>query len=117
KLRLVIAELGMSGLGGVAFAHWAITRILARQRCGNDQHFCQALLVAGGQYHAGNARIDRQASKFAPGTGELIALVDRPKLVQQMVAVSDRPARWPVNEGKSLDVLQLERLHAQYHGR
>ena len=52
ELRLVVGELGVSGLGRLALLHRTVARILHRQGRGDDQHLGQALLVARSQDHA-----------------------------------------------------------------
>ena len=74
---------------------------LERRR--DDQHIGQHTLVAAGDQHPPDPRIDRHAGQLLAGRGEPFGLVDRPELVQRAVAGRDR--RWPrrVDERERLD--------------
>src|SRR5690606_31925669 len=74
-------------------------------------------LVSRLENHAGQSWIHGQARQLAAGLRELIAFIDGAKFLQQVIAVGHRPTGWPVDKREGLDVVQLERLHAQDHRR
>src|SRR5690606_18525719 len=117
KLGPLVVELGVRLISRFALLHRTVTRILYGQSRGDDEHFAQTLLITGRQYHAAHTRINRQPGLLAPHGGKAIVLVERTELLQLLVAVGNGPTRRCVDEWKGLDVIELERLHAQNHGR
>ncbi len=92
-----------------------VARVLHRQRAGDDQHLAQRLLVARGQDHAADPRVERQARQFAAERRERVVVVHRAEFVEQLVAVGDRAARRRLDERERLDRTEVQRLHAQDH--
>ena len=52
-------------IGGLLFLDRALARILNRQRRGDNHHFAHAAKALRLQYHARQARIDRQLRQLA----------------------------------------------------
>ncbi|MDT4836535.1 hypothetical protein FQZ97_702390 [compost metagenome] len=74
-------------------------------------------MLARGQDHAAYARIERQLGQLPPGRRELVGVVDRAQLLQQLVAIGDGAAQRRLDERERLDIGQAQRLHAQDHRR
>src|SRR5450830_449951 len=113
ELGLVIGEFLVRLVGSVLRFHRAIARILHRQRRGDDQQFGETGIVAPGQDHATDARIERQLGELLAQRRQLVELIDRAELLQQLVTVGDRAAQRRLDEGEGLDIGQVQRLHAQ----
>ena len=47
---------------------------------------------------------------------QTIVLIQGTEFLEQMIAVGDRTARWRIDERKGLDIVELQRFHAQYDG-
>jgi len=107
-MRLVGLLLGLQG---------AVAHILNTQSAGDHQHLVQRLAVACLQDHAAHARVERQARQLHAHGRELVGLVHRAQLAQQLVAVGDRAARGRLDEGELHHVTQVQRLHAQNDAR
>ena len=75
------------------------------------------MLLLRREDHARDARIDREFRELPADARELVALVDRAQLGEQLVAVGDHARTRRIEERKVLDVADLERLHAQDHAR
>ena len=93
--------------------HRAVTRILHRQRAGDDQHLFDAALLLRRQQHAGDARVERQPGELGADLGELSLFVERVQFRQQLVAVGDEPRTGRIDEGKPHHIAEAQRLHAQ----
>ena len=105
----------MLGVGGLLLVLRAVAHVLAGEAGGDHQHLAQALPVARGQQHAADARVERQAGQLPTRLGQLVGLVHRTKLGQQLITVGNRLAGWRLEEGEVLDRAELEALHAQDH--
>ncbi|CAG9217134.1 hypothetical protein BGLA2_2640002 [Burkholderia gladioli] len=113
----LVGELAVRLVGLLLGLDRPVARVLHRQRAGDDQHLAQRLLVARGQDHAAHPRIERQPRQLAAERSQRVVVVDRAELVEQLVAVGDRAARRRLDEREGLDRAQVQRLHAQDHGR
>ena len=94
-----------------------VARIGHRQRARDHQHLGKAAGVARREDHAPDARIDRQPRELASERRQRALRVDRGELLQQLVAVGDRPRRRRLEERKRVDRRQSQRRHAQDHRR
>ena len=65
--------------------------------------------------HAADARVERQLGQLAADRRQLVGVVDRAELVEQLVAVGDGAPRRRLEEREVLDRAQVQRLHAQDH--
>ena len=113
KLGLLVHELAMCLVGGLLGLLRAVSRVLHGQRAGDDQHLAQTLLVARSQDHPRHARVKRQLGQLATNAGELVRLVERAQLLQQLIAVGDGTAQRRLDKRERLDIGQAQRLHAQ----
>jgi len=94
----------------------AVARVLHRQRARDDQHFAQRLLVARGENHPADARIERQTRKLAAELGQRVVVVDGAEFVEQLIAVGDCAPRRRLDERERFDRRQMQRLHPQDDG-
>ena len=92
-----------------------LARILHRQCGSDDQHLGQALLVACREQHARHPRIERQLRELPADGGELVALVDRVELGQQLHAVGDGPSGGRLDKWEPGHIAEPQRLHPQDH--
>ena len=115
KLAFFIVEFGVRLISLSLLVHWPITHVLHTQGTGNDQHLIKRLPVFGLQNHAANARIERQFRQRAPNRRELIVIVHRAKLGQQLVAVNHCAALRRFDKREVFNRTQMQRLHAQNH--
>ena len=116
EVRPLVPEHEMRLVGRLLLRERPFARIGHRQRARDDQHLGDTAVLARGEHHPSDPRIDRQAGELAPERSEAPRCVDRAQLVQQLEAVGDRA--WPrrLDERKRLDVAERERTHAQDHG-
>ena len=89
KFALVIVKTGMGLVGcrarlGRAFAH-----VLDAHGGRDDQHFTQGLALARFQHHAPHPRVQRQTRQGSAQLGELVLLIHRRQLRQQLVAIGN----------------------------
>ena len=49
--------------------------ILSAQRTGDDRHLGQTMILAGGQHHAPQARIQRQPGQIATQTRQVLPVI------------------------------------------
>ena len=117
EVRALVLELLVRAVGGFGAVERALARVLDRQRRGDDQHLAQALLALRGEHHARDARIDRESRELPADLRELVVLVDRAELREELVAVGDHARRRRIEEREVLDVADAQRLHAQDHRR
>jgi hypothetical protein len=115
KLRLLVGELAVRRVGRSLPLLRPLARVLHRQCGGDHQHLAQAALVAGGDDHPPEPRIERHLRQFLAGRRQRMFGRHRTEFEQQLVTVADRLARRRLEEGKILDVAQTQRLHAQDH--
>ena len=73
------------------------------------------LAVARLEDHPADARIERQARELAADRRQRVLAVGRAELVEELVAVGDRPLGRRLEEREVLDAAEVERLHAQDH--
>ena len=83
-----------------------MTSASARQPC-----------VARGEHDAADPRIERQLRELAAQRRQRRARIDGVELLQQLVAVGDRPRRRRIEERKRGDVAERKRRHLQDHRR
>lgn len=94
-----------------------VARVLHGQRARDDQHLAQRLLVARGENHPADARVERKPREFAAERRQRVVVVDRAELVEQLVAVRDRAAGRRFEERERFDRRQVQRFHPQDHRR
>ena len=70
KFGLFVGEFLVRGVSRALLFLRPFARVLRRQRGGDDQHFLEAALVARGDDHARDARVERQLGEFLPDRGE-----------------------------------------------
>ena len=117
KVGALVIEFRMRLIGSRGPLIRAIARILNFQRRGDDQHFCRATMLIGGDDHAGYPRINRKLRQTPAYPGQFVALIDGTEFRQQLIAVSNHARAGRFKKGEILDVADLQRLHAQDHGR
>ena len=101
------------GLG--LLVHGAVAHVLHAQRAGNYQHLVERATVFGLQNHAAHARVQRQFGQGAAYRCQLVVVIDRAQLSQQLVAIRHRPALWRLDKRKVFNRAKVQRLHAQDH--
>ena len=69
------------------------------------------------QNHATHTRVQRQAGQLFANGGQLVVVVHRAQLGQQLVAVGDGPLGRRFDEREVFHHAQVQRLHAQDHAR
>ncbi len=82
KVRALVVEALVRGIGRLAPLGRTVARILQRQRAGDDQDLRQALVLPPGQQQACDPRVERQAREFFPQRGELARIIDRAEFGQ-----------------------------------
>ncbi|MDR9177887.1 hypothetical protein FEP12_05599 [Burkholderia multivorans] len=115
EFRALVGKAPMRLVGLLLRVDRAVARVLHRQRARDDQHLAQRLLVACGQDHPADARIERQPREFAAERRQRVVVVDRAEFVQQLIAVRDRAPGRRLEERERLDRRQVQRLHPQDH--
>ena len=65
EIRALVAKAQVRLVGGLLLFQRALARIGHRERAGDHQHFGEAVGVSRCQDHPTDARVDRQARKFA----------------------------------------------------
>ena len=103
----------MRGIGRALLLLRSFARVLHGQSGGNDQHLVQAAAIAGSDDHARDARVERQLGQALTDGRQHIVVVERIQLLQQLVAIGDRPRRRRFEEGEFLNVAELQAFHAQ----
>ncbi len=106
----------------VALGDRTLTRILDRQRGGDDEHFAHTSEALSLQDHPAEPRIDRQAGQPAADRSQRADAVgvsgaDRRQFFEQQVAVTDRRCVGRLDERKGGDVAEPDRRHLQDDGR
>ena len=115
EIRIGIGETRMFLVGCGLMFQRPFARVLAGQRGGDYQHFMQAGLVARGDQHAADARIDRQMRQLLADAGQSSLFIQCAEFGQQLLAVADALRFRRVEEREVVDLRQAQRLHAQDH--
>ncbi len=113
EIRTLVAKAQVRLIGRLLLFQRPFARIGNRQRAGNDQHLGKATVVARGENHAPDARVDRQLRELATEGGEFAPRVDGRELVQQLVAVGNGAGAGRLEKRKRRRLAQVERGHAQ----
>ena len=117
EVRALVEERAMGLVGRVALVRRPVARVLDRQSAREHQHLRHAVVVARGDDHPCDARIERQASELITDRRQRVRIVERAELVEQLVAVRDRARLRRLDERKVLDLAERERLHPEDHRR
>jgi hypothetical protein len=115
ELRLLVVELLVLGVGLLLLVDGPVAHVLHAQRRRDHQHLGQRLTVLGFQDHAAHARVQRQAGQVHAQPGDLVVVIDRAQLVEQLVTVGNGLAQRRLDEGEIVHQPQVQRLHAQDH--
>ena len=137
EFGFLVLPLGMGLVGRRRVFLRPVARVLAAQGGSDDQHFAQATVLARGEDHAADLRVERQLRQLAAKRRQLPLFKSRvsglishlprsageagrgcgqsPQLRQELVAVGDHARRRRFEEREVLDVAQVQRLHAQDH--
>ena len=107
--------MGLVGLG-LGF-HGAVAHVLHAQGAGDHQDLVERVALAGFQNHAAHAGVQRQLGELAAHGRELVGLIDRAQLGEQLVTVGDGAFARRFNEGEVFHLPQVQALHAQDHAR
>ena len=110
ELGPLVVELLVRVVGRLLLLDRPVADVLQAERARDHQHLGQRLSVAGFEDHATDARIERQARQFAADGRELVGLVHRTELRQQLVAVGDGALGRRLEEGKGLHLPEAQRL-------
>ncbi len=117
EFALLVIKFGVRLVGLGLRVHGAVAHVLHAHGAGNDQYLLERLAVTRFQNHAAHARVQRQAGQLLAHLGQLVRVVHRPQLGQQLVAVGDGAFGRFLNERKVLHLPQVQALHAQDHAR
>jgi len=109
----LVGQGAMSGVSLLLLLGWTQTRVLRRERRGDDQDIGQAVLGMPGEDHPADARVHRQAGELAADIGQSLAVVNGPEFVQRAQAVGDHARARRVDERESPDVAQAQGLHLE----
>ena len=115
ELAFLVVELGLCLIGLGLGVQRPVAHVLHAERGGNHQHLLQGAAGTRFQDHAAHARVQRQFGEFAAYGRQLVGVVDRAQLGQQLVAIGNRLGARRFQERKALDVAQVQALHAQDH--
>jgi hypothetical protein len=113
----VVAEFLVRPVHGIALVLRPVARVLDRERGGEHDHLGEAIELARGEQHPPDARVDRKARELLADGGELTISIYRPELEQVAIPVLDLAWRRRIEEGIVGHLAQLQRRHAQDHGR
>ena len=102
ELALLVVKLGMRLIGLRLLLQWPVAHVLHAQGRRDDQHLAQCAPLARFQNHATHARVERQARQLGAQGGELLRVVHRAQLLQQLNAIGNRAARGHVEKRKVL---------------
>ena len=92
-----------------------IAHVLHAERRGNHQRLVQRAALLRLQQDAAHARVQWQPCQRLANTRQLLVVIDRTQLIEQLVAVADRLGARRFQERKVLHITQMQRLHAQDH--
>jgi hypothetical protein len=76
-----VSELGVGSVGLLLLIDGPITHVLDFQGRRNDQHFVQAALLIGRQYHPSDPGIDRETSKMLADIRQAAMCIHRPRVL------------------------------------
>ncbi|MNG80788.1 hypothetical protein D3C79_394270 [compost metagenome] len=121
EVRVFVGEAAVFLVRRLLFVHRPLSRILDRQRGGDDHHLTHAAALLRFQYHARQARIDRQLRQLAALRGELVMAIfgrfNRTQLFQQAHAVQNIALVRRFDKRECGDIPQPERRHLQDNRR
>lgn len=95
--------------------HRPVPHILHAQGRGNHQHLVECLARTRLENHPANPWVQRQPSQLLAGSGQLIGIVHRTQLCQQLVAIGNGAARRALQKRKLFHLSQAQGFHAQNH--
>ena len=82
----------MRRIGLLLRLHGAVAHVLHAQGAGNHQGLVQRAALAGFKQHAAHPRVQWQAAELLAQGGELMGIVHRTQLIEQLVAVGNGAA-------------------------
>ena len=97
--------------------HGSVAHVLHAHGAGDHQHFFQRFAATGFQNHAAHSWVKRQASQLFANGGQLVVVVHRAQLGQQLVAIGDGAFGRCFDEREVFHHTQVQALHAQDHAR
>ncbi|MNH01854.1 hypothetical protein D3C79_610780 [compost metagenome] len=119
EVRVFIREATVLFIRRLLFVHWPFTRILNRQRRGDNHHLAHATALLRFQHHTRQAWVDRQLCQLTALRGELVVAIvcrfNRPQFFQQTHAIQNIAFVRRFHERECGDVAQPERGHLQNH--
>jgi hypothetical protein len=116
ELGFLVLPLCMRLVGGSRVLLRPVARILCAERGGDDQYLAQAVVLARGEDHAANLRVERELGQLEADLGQFLAgLVDGAQFGKQLISVGDHARQRRLEEREVLDIAQMQRLHAQDH--
>ena len=101
EVRALVLKLLLRAVGRVGAVEGRSRGSWIDKRGGDDQHFAQAVLALRGEHHARDARVDRKLRELPADLRELVRLVDRAELGEELVAVGDHARPGGSRNGKS----------------
>ena len=118
EIGIFILEATVFLIGGLLFLQWTLTRILNRQRGGDDHDFTHTTVFRRFQYHPSQTWVDRQLGQFTSHRGQtffriILFRIERAKLFQQTHAVLDIALIWRFDKRECRDIAQTQRCHLQ----
>ena len=92
ELTFFVIKLLVRRIGLLLRLHGAVAHVLHAQGAGNHQGLVQRAALAGFKQHAAHPRVQWQAAELLAQGGELMGIVHRTQLIEQLVAVGNGAA-------------------------
>ena len=116
KIRTLVGEPFVRGIRRFLPLQRTVTRVLHRQRAGDDEDLGQAVVLPTREQQTGYLGVERQLGELVPQPGELSRIVYRAKLAQQLITVRDHARRGRFDEREIRNFSKIQRAHAQDDG-
>ena len=115
EFAALVIKLGVLLVGlGLLFQR-PVTHILHAECRGNHQCLVERAAFLCLQQDAAHARVQRQAGQRLACACQLLVVIDRAQLIEQLVAIADRLGARCFQKREMLHLAQMQRLHAQDH--
>ena len=93
-----------------------LSRIGNAQRTRHHQHLGKTAQLLGGENHAPDRRIHRQAREAPPQIGQPVVGIDGAQLAQQPITVVDPPAIRRIQKREGIEIVDPQGAYLQQHG-
>ena len=115
EFTLVVLELGVCLIGLRLLGQGPVSHILNAKGSCNDQHLIQGAPFSGLQDHSAHPWIQGQFGELSTELGQLMPLIHRTKLIQELVTIGDGFGLGWFKKRKALNVSQSQRFHSENH--